>query len=129
MLLSVHEECNRLLQDEERQQHDEWFDEIDAQAFPFKRKIYAWLREVPEKRQSSRSSSKGSRSSSSKSRRSKPLKGSKSSRETKSSKEKEIEDKITVAKLMAEAELLEEKQILETEARKLKTKEELGKAS
>ena len=45
-----------------------------------------------------------------------------------SEKEKEIEDKIKVAELMAEAELLEEKQILETEARKLKIKEELAKA-
>ena len=86
------------------------------------------MREVPEKKQSSRSSSKGSRSSSSKSGRSKSLKGSKSSRETKSSKEKEIEDKIKTAELMAETELLEEKQILETEARKLKIKEELAKA-
>ena len=125
MLLSVHEECNGLQQDEERQQDDEWFDEIDAQAFSFKRKIHAWLRDVSEKKQSLRSSSKGSRSSSSKSGRSK---SSKSSRETKSSKEKEIEDKIKVAELMAEAELLEEKQILETEARKLKIKEELAKA-
>ena len=93
MLLSIHEECNGLLHEEERQQDDEWFDEIDAQAFSFKRKIHAWLREVSEKKQSSKSSSKGSRSSSSKSGRSKSLKGSKSSRETKSSKEKEIEDK------------------------------------
>ena len=40
--------------------------------------------------------------------------------ETKSSKEKEIEDKIKVAELMGEAELLEEEQISETEARKSK---------
>ena len=125
MLLSVHEECNGLQQDEERQQDDEWFDEIDSQVFSFKRKIHAWLRDVSEKKQSSRSSSKGSRSSSSKSGKSK---SSKDSRETKSSKEKEIKDKIKVAELMAEAELLEEKQILETEARKLKIKEELAKA-
>ena len=125
MLLSVHEECNGLQQDEERQQDDEWFDEIDSQVFLFKRKIHAWLRDVSEKKQSSRSSSKGSRSSSSKSGKSK---SSKDSRETKSSKEKEIKDKIKVAELMAEAELLEEKQILETEARKLKIKEELAKA-
>ena len=89
--------------------------------------MHAWLREVSEKKQSSRCSSKGSRSSSSKSGRSKSLKGSKSSRETKSSKEKEIEDKIKVAELMGEAELIE-KQILETETRKLKIKEELVKA-
>ena len=93
MLLSLHEECNGLLHEEEGQQDDEWFDEIDAQAFSFKRKIHVWLTEVSEKKQSRRSSSKGSISSSSKSGRSKSLKGSKSSRETKSSKEKEIEDK------------------------------------
>ena len=78
MLLSVHEECSGLLHEEERHQDNEWFDEIDAQAFSFKRKIHAWLREVSEK-QSSRSYSKGSRSSSGKSGRSKSLKGSKSS--------------------------------------------------
>ena len=125
MLLSVHKECNGLHQDEERQQEDEWFDEIDAQAFSFERKIHVWLREVSEKKQSSRSSSKGSRSSSGKSGRSK---SSKSSRKTKSSKEKEIKDKIKVSEPIAEAQLLEEKQILETEARKLKIKEELAKA-
>ena len=41
MLLNVHEECNGLQQDEERQQDKEWFDEIDSQAFSFKRKIHA----------------------------------------------------------------------------------------
>ena len=114
MLLSVQKECNELQQDEERPQDDEWFDEIDAQTFSFKGKIHAWLRQVSEKKQSSRSSSEGR------------SKSSKSSREAKSSKKKEIEDKIKVAKLMAEAELLE-KHILETEARKLKIKEELAK--
>ena len=84
MLLSIHEECNGLLHEEERQQDDEWFDEIDAQAFSFKRKIHAWLREVSEKKLSSRSSPKGSRSISSRSGRSKSLKSSKFSRETKS---------------------------------------------
>ena len=128
MLLSVHKESNGLWHEEERQQDGEWFDEFDAHALSFKRKIHAWFREVSEKKQSSRSSSKGSRSSSSKSWRSESLTGSKSSRETKSSKEKEVEDKIKVAELMAKAELLEEKQILETEARKLKIKEELVKA-
>ena len=37
-------------------------------------------------------------------------------------------DKMKVAELIAEVELLEEKQILETEARKLQIKEELAKA-
>ena len=67
MLLSVHKESNGLWHEEERQQDGEWFDEFDAHAFSFKRKIHAWFREVSEKKQSSRSSSKGSRSSSSKS--------------------------------------------------------------
>ena len=115
MLLSVQEECSGLLHEEKRQQDNEWFDEIDAQAFSFKRKIHAWLREVSEK-QSSRSSSKEGRGNSGKSERSKSLKGSISSRETKSSKEKNIEDKIKVAELMAEDELLEEKQFLKPES-------------
>ena len=41
MLLSIQEECNGLLHEEEGQQDDEWFDEIDAPAFSFKRKIHA----------------------------------------------------------------------------------------
>ena len=77
MLLIIHEECNGLLHEEERQQDDEWFDEVDAQAFSFERRIHAWLREVSEKKQSSKSSSKGSRSSSSMSGRSKSFKGNK----------------------------------------------------
>ena len=40
MLLSVHEECNGLLLEEEIQQDDEWSNESDVQAFSFKRKIH-----------------------------------------------------------------------------------------
>ena len=56
------------------------------------------------------------------------MEGLNPSRVTKSSKEKETECKIKVAELMAEAELLEEKQIIEIEARKLQIKEEQAKA-
>ena len=41
---------------------------------------------------------------------------------------KEFEDKIRVAELAAEAELLEQRQFIECEAQKLKIREELAKA-
>ena len=70
------------------------------------------------KRTSQEAASKGSKTS----------KESRSSRGSKSSKEKELEDKIRVVELAAEAELLEQKQIIECEAQKLKIREELAKA-
>ena len=70
------------------------------------------------KRTSQEAASKGSKTS----------KESRSSRGSKSSKEKELEDKIRVVELAAEAELLEQKQIIECEAQKLKTREEVAKA-
>ena len=51
MLVSVHEECNGLLREDEKQHDDEWFDEIDTQAFSFKRKINTWLRERERERE------------------------------------------------------------------------------
>ena len=82
-----------------------------------------------EEEDKSKSSFRSSKSSAWKaSKGSKTSKESRSSRGSKSSKEKELEDKIRVAKLVAEAELLEQKQIIECEAQKLKIKEELAKA-
>ena len=74
-------------------------------------------------------SSRSSRNSASKtSKGSKTSKESRSSRGPKSSKEKELEDKIRVAELAAEAELLKQKHTTECEAQKLKIREELAKA-
>ena len=43
-------------------------------------------------------------------------------------KDREIEEKMKVAELIAEAELLQQKQMIQNEAEKLKTKERLAKA-
>ena len=116
------------MEDEARVKEDEWFDEIENQVFSFKGKITCWLKNTEEENKS-KSSSRSSRSSDPK-----IAKGSKTSKESrsspgyKSSKEKELEDKIRVAELIAEAELLEQKQIIECEAQKLKIREELAKA-
>ena len=60
------------------------------------------------------------RSASKTSKASKMSKESRSSRGSKSSKERELEDKMRVAELAAEAELLEQKQKIECDAKKLK---------
>ena len=126
-LLSAHEEYNTLLEDEVRVKEDEWFDEIDNQVFSFKRKITCWVNNAVEENKT-KNSSRSSRSSASKtSKGSKTSKESRFSRGSKSSKEKELEDKIRASKLVAEAELLEQKQIFECEAQKLKIMEELAK--
>ena len=57
--------------------------------------------------------------------------GSRASRETtssKSSRDSEIEEKMEVAQLIAEAELLQQKQMIQNEAEKLKIKKRLAKA-
>ena len=127
MLLGAHEEYNALLEDETRDKKDEWFDEIDNQVFSFKRKITCWLKNAEEENKS-KGSSRSSRSSASKTWKGSNISNkSGSSSGSKSSKEKELEDKIRVAESAAEAELLEQKEIIECEAQKLKISEELAK--
>ena len=112
MFLSAHEEYNALLEDEVRLKEDEWFDEIDNQVFSFKSKITCWLKNAEEENKS-KSWSKSSRSSAPKT--SEALNTSKVPRlfrRSKSCEEKELEDKIRVAELAAEAKLLEQKQII-----------------
>ena len=80
-----------------------------------------------EEKNKSKSSPRSSRSSASKtSKGSKTSKESRYSRGSKLSKEKELEDKIRVAELAAEARLLEQKQIIECKAQKLKIRQELA---
>ena len=75
-----------------------------------KRKIICWLKNAEEVSYS------GSRSSTSKKKKkSETSKETKSSSGSKSFKEKELDDKIRFAKLAAEAELLEHKQMVETQ--------------
>ena len=101
---------------------DEWFGDIDNQVFSFKTNIKCWLKDSEENNMS-KNLSRSSRSSASNTPRE-----SKSSTEPKLSKEIGNEDKIRVPELVEEAELLEQKQIIECEAQKLKIREELAKA-
>ena len=107
MLLSAYEDYNALLEDEARDKEDEWFDDIENKVPSFKRKITCWLKNAEDKNKS-KGSSRSSRSSASKT-----SKGTKTSKESrcfigsKSSKEKKLEDKIRVAELAVDAELLE----------------------
>ena len=133
MLLDAHQECNQLLGDDERGRDDDWFDDVDTQVCSFKRMVHCWLRKAAQRVKSSKCSSRSSRSVSGKgnmnSKKSKDLhesRSSRASRETKSSKssrDREIEEKMKVAELIAEVELLQQKQMIQNEAEKLKIKE------
>ena len=76
MLIDVHQDYNQLLDDDEREKDDNWFDEIDTQVCSFKRKVHCWLRETAQRTNSAKSSSRSSKSISDK--------GSRSSRVSKS---------------------------------------------
>ena len=130
MLLDAHQEYNQLLGDDERGRDDDWFDDVDTQVCSFKRKVHCWLREAAQRVKSSKCSSRSSRSvsdkgsmNSKKSKDSHESRSSRASREAKSLKsstDREIEEKMKVAELIAEAELLQQKQIIQNEAEKLK---------
>ena len=44
LLMSVHDECNELLGEEDRAESDEWLDMVDEQIFTFKKKVHRWLK-------------------------------------------------------------------------------------
>ena len=52
MLLSIHEEYSQVLDDDERADEDDWFDDLDNTVCTFKRKIYIWLRNAETERMS-----------------------------------------------------------------------------
>lgn len=102
------------------------------------RKVHCWLREAQRKAKSSTCSFRSNRSVSKKgsmnSKITRHLHESRSSgtsrktRPSKSSKDREIKEKVEVAELMAEAELLLQRYIIENEAGKLKIKKKLLKS-
>ena len=129
MLIDVHQDCNQLLDDDEREKNDDCFDEIDTHACSYERKVHCWLREIAQKansKSSSRSSKSISDRGSGNSRASKNSHRSRSSKDTRLSKEKEIEVKL--AELMAEASLWQEKQVIQNEEAVMEMKEKLAKA-
>ena len=62
MLLSIHEEYSHVLDDDERADEDEWFDDLNNTVCTFKRKIYSWLRCVKTERKSLKGFSRSSES-------------------------------------------------------------------
>ena len=123
ILLDAHQEYNQLLGDDEKGRDDKWFDDVDTQVCSFKRKVHFWLMEAAQRVKSSKCSSRSSRSvsdkgnmNSNKSKDSHESRSSRASRETRSSKSlryREIEEKMKVAELIAEAELLQQKQMIQ----------------
>ena len=131
MRINVHQDCNQLLDDDEREKDDDCFDEIDTHACSFERKVHCWLREIAQKansKSSSRSSKSISDRGSGNSRASKNSHRSRSSKDTRLSKEKDIEERVKLAELMAEASLWQEKQVIQNEEAVMEMKEKLAKA-
>ena len=130
MLINAHQEYNQQLGDDGRGREKDWFDDIDTQVCFLKRKIQCSLGEAAQRAKSSKWSSRSNRSvsgkgsvNSKKSKDSHESKSSRASRETrssKSSKEREIKEKMKLAEFVAEAELLQQKQMIQNEAEKLK---------
>ena len=62
MLLNIHEEYSQVLDDDERADEDDWFDDLDKKVCTFKRKIHNWLRSAETERKSSKGPSRSSKS-------------------------------------------------------------------
>ena len=122
MLPGMHEEYNVLLEDEERAVDDDWF---NNRGYTFKRTTLNWVNRAREEQQSSRHCPRSSRSRSSIY--SKRSSESKSSRSFKSSKEKEVEVSVKMAELLADAQYVEKRQQIESQAKMLRIKQEISK--
>ena len=123
-LLLVHEKYHSLLDEPDKCNDDEWFEEVDERVFTFKHKVHNWLKdaEVEQGHSSKRSSKIGSKSASYGSlRRTKPS-------SSKSSREKALEEKAKLAEIMTEAEFPEKRQLAENQPERLKIQEKVAKA-
>ena len=102
-LLLVHEEYHYLLDEPDKCNDNDWFEEVDDIVFTFKHKVHNWLKddETEQGHSFKRSSKVGSKSASSgSSRRTK-------SSSSKSSRERALEEKTKLAEMIAGAEFLE----------------------
>ena len=102
-LLLVHEEYHYLLDEPDKCNDNDWFEEDDEIVFTFKQKVHNSLKDAETKQGHSlkRSSKVGSKSASSgSSRRTK-------SSSSKSSRERALEEKVKLAEMIAGAEFLE----------------------
>ena len=120
MLLSIHEEYSHVLDDDERADEDDWFDDLDNTVCTFKRKIYSWLRSAKTERKSLKGLSRSSES--------RRRKSSGSSRKSQSSRARKLEEKARIAELMAEAEYIEQRQLAGNQAEMLKIQKEIAKS-
>ena len=117
--MSLHDECNELLGEEDRAESCKCLDIVDEQIFTFKRKVLRWLKyaEKVQQRYAMLEKSKSSKSSSSKS----SHHSSKSNASRKSSRSSKSGDSKTRAMEI-------ERQIAENEAERLKAQEMVAKA-
>ena len=122
LLMSLHREYGDMLKEEEQMENDDWFDFVDEDVFPFKRKINLWLKKVEEDQISSeRSKGSHSKRSSKKNVKSNMTKTLGSSSRSRGSKTRELEEK-------AEEAFLFRRQIVDNEAEKLKIQQMVAKA-
>ena len=128
-LLLVHQEYHSLLDEEEKPTDEEWFEEVDERVFIFKLQVHNWLRDAEMERAntSRQSSKKGSKScNSGSSRRTKT--SSSGCNSSRSSTERAVEEKAKLAELIAEAEFLQQRLLVENKAEQLRVQEKLAKA-
>ena len=123
-LMLVHKEYHSLLDDPDKYNDDEWFEEVDERMFISKHKTHNCLKdaEAEEGHSFKKSSKIGSKSASSGSSR-RPKSSS-----SKSSRDRAMEEKAKLAEILAEAEFLEKRQLAENQAERLNIQEKLAKA-
>ena len=125
LVTNHHEEYCELLDAENQQQEEGWFDDLDQDVFNFKHRINSWLKETTQK------SSKGSRcsSSSKRSNSSRSSASNKSSDSSRSSTKLELlEEKARTAELEEEATLMVKQQKAETPAKMFQLQREVVRA-
>ena len=124
-LMKVHNEyLSIVVNGNEKEKQNQWFHEVDECVFSFKHKVRNCLKNVAlEEEKASRHSLKWSSKNSWHSK-----KSSRSSRLSSSGspKERAAAEKAKLAELIMEAEFLEKKQIIQNQAEKLKTEEQLA---
>ena len=125
MVTNHQEEYCKLL-DAENQQHEElWFDDLDQDVFNFKHRVHSWLKEAAQKDVDvARCSSSGKRSTSSRSSASNKSSGSSRS----STKLKLLEEDARIAELEANATLMMEQQKDGTQAKMFQLQREVVRA-
>ena len=120
MLLNIHEEYSQVLDDNERADEDDLFDDLDIKVCAFRRKITNCLRNAETEKKSSKGSSGSSEL--------RPSKSSGSSKKSRSSRARELKETARIAELMAKAKYIEQRQRAENQAEMLKIQREIAKS-